>query len=256
MLSKIKSLALYGLEGYLIDVQVDISSGMPCWEIVGLPDISVREAKERVRIAIKNSGFEFQSRKIIVNLAPADLRKEGTHFDLPIAIGLLLNSGQIYNIEEDVAFIGELSLDGKINKVNGILPMCVEAKRLGIKKIIVPKENAKEQGKIVYCIPNNLDAKNGAGINELIKDNAKIVVSPNQIIGDLNKEIKELNTTENLKIPQKYNKIYQILKTATTREEIAIKLNKNIEEINSLLTIMEIEGYIKQIAGNSFVRNN
>lgn len=134
MLSKIKSLALYGLEGYLIDVQVDISSGMPCWEIVGLPDISVREAKERVRIAIKNSGFEFQSRKIIVNLAPADLRKEGTHFDLPIAIGLLLNSGQIYNIEEDVAFIGELSLDGKINKVNGILPMCVEAKRLGIKK--------------------------------------------------------------------------------------------------------------------------
>lgn len=134
MLSKIKSLALYGLEGYLIDVQVDISSGMPCWEIVGLPDISVREAKERVRIAIKNSGFEFQSRKIIVNLAPADLRKEGTYFDLPIAIGLLLNSGQIYNIEEDVAFIGELSLDGKINKVNGILPMCVEAKRLGIKK--------------------------------------------------------------------------------------------------------------------------
>ena len=75
-------------------------------------------------------------------------------------------------------------------------------------------------------------------------------------MGDLNKEIKELNTTENLKIPQKYNKIYQILKTATTREEIAIKLNKNIEEINSLLTIMEIEGYIKQIAGNSFVRNN
>ena len=142
MLSKIKSLALYGLEGYLIDVQVDISSGMPCWEIVGLPDISVREAKERVRIAIKNSGFEFQSRKIIVNLAPADLRKEGTHFDLPIAIGLLLNSGQIYNIEEDVAFIGELSLDGKINKVNGILPMCVEAKRLGMEKIIVPKENA------------------------------------------------------------------------------------------------------------------
>ena len=152
MLSKIKSLALYGLEGYLIDVQVDISSGMPCWEIVGLLDISVREAKERVRIAIKNSGFEFQSRKIIVNLAPADLRKEGTHFDLPIAIGLLLNSGQIYNIEEDVAFIGELSLDGKINKVNGILPMCVEAKRLGIKKIIVPKENAKEQGKKGICI--------------------------------------------------------------------------------------------------------
>ncbi len=174
MLSKIKSLALYGLEGYLIDVQVDISSGMPCWEIVGLPDISVREAKERVRIAIKNSGFEFQSRKIIVNLAPADLRKEGTHFDLPIAIGLLLNSGQIYNIEEDVAFIGELSLDGKINKVNGILPMCVEAKRLGIKKIIVPKENAKE-GAIV----SNIDIIGVSNIREVVKFlNKKIVIEP------------------------------------------------------------------------------
>lgn len=174
MLSKIKSLALYGLEGYLIDVQVDISSGMPCWEIVGLPDISVREAKERVRIAIKNSGFEFQSRKIIVNLAPADLRKEGTHFDLPIAIGLLLNSGQIYNIEEDVAFIGELSLDGKINKVNGILPMCVEAKRLGIKKIIVPKENAKE-GAIV----SDIDIIGVSNIREVVKFlNNKIVIEP------------------------------------------------------------------------------
>lgn len=174
MLSKIKSLALYGLEGYLIDVQVDISSGMPCWEIVGLPDISVREAKERVRIAIKNSGFEFQSRKIIVNLAPADLRKEGTHFDLPIAIGLLLNSGQIYNIEEDVAFIGELSLDGKINKVNGILPMCVEAKRLGIKKIIVPKENAKE-GAIV----SDIDIIGVSNIREVVKFlNKKIIIEP------------------------------------------------------------------------------
>lgn len=174
MLSKIKSLALYGLEGYLIDVQVDISSGMPCWEIVGLPDISVREAKERVRIAIKNSGFEFQSRKIIVNLAPADLRKEGTHFDLPIAIGLLLNSGQIYNIEEDVAFIGELSLDGKINKVNGILPMCVEGKRLGIKKIIVPKENAKE-GAIV----SDIDIIGVSNIREVVKFlNKKIVIEP------------------------------------------------------------------------------
>ena len=174
MLSKIKSLALYGLEGYLIDVQVDISSGMPCWEIVGLPDISVREAKERVRIAIKNSGFEFQSRKIIVNLAPADLRKEGTHFDLPIAIGLLLNSGQIYNIEEDVAFIGELSLDGNINKVNGILPMCVEAKRLGIKKIIVPKENAKE-GAIV----SDIDIIGVSNIREVVKFlNKKIVIEP------------------------------------------------------------------------------
>lgn len=110
----------------------------------GLPDISVKEAKERVRTAIRNSEFEFESRKIVVNLAPADLRKEGTYFDLPIAIGMLLNFGEIHQIEENIAFIGELSLDGKVNRVNGILPMCIEAKKLGIKKIILPKENAKE----------------------------------------------------------------------------------------------------------------
>lgn len=119
--------------------------GLPYWEVVGLPDISVKEAKERVRTAIKNSGYEFQSRRIIVNLAPANTKKEGSFFDLPIAIGILMNLEEIkcQNLENTV-FIGELSLDGKINKANGILPMCIEAKNLGIKKIIVPKENAKE----------------------------------------------------------------------------------------------------------------
>ena len=105
----------------------------------GLPDASVKEAKERVRIAIKNSGFETASRRIVVNLAPADLRKEGTYFDLPIAIAMLLNLQIIRKIDNDVAFVGELSLDGKLNKISGILPICVEAKRLGIKKIIIPK---------------------------------------------------------------------------------------------------------------------
>lgn len=152
MLSKINSISLHGLEGCLIEVQVDVSAGMPNWEIVGLPDISVKEAKERVRTAIKNSGYEFQSRKIVVNLAPADVRKEGTFYDLPIAIGILLDFGEIGKINEDkIAFVGELSLDGKINKINGILPICIEAKKLGIKKIIVPKENAKE-GSIVKGI--------------------------------------------------------------------------------------------------------
>lgn len=152
MLSKINSISLHGLEGCLIEVQVDVSAGMPNWEIVGLPDISVKEAKERVRTAIKNSGYEFQSRKIVVNLAPADVRKEGTFYDLPIAIGILLDFGEIGKInEEKIAFVGELSLDGKINKINGILPICIEAKKLGIKKIIVPKENAKE-GAIVKGI--------------------------------------------------------------------------------------------------------
>ena len=115
------------------------------WEIVGLPDVSIREAKERVKTAIKNSGYELHSRKVLINLAPADTKKEGSFFDLPIAIGILTCLGEVQESKlENIAFIGELSLDGKINKVNGILPMCIEAKKLGIKQIIVPIQNAKE----------------------------------------------------------------------------------------------------------------
>ncbi len=113
--------------------------------LFGLPDISVKEAKERVRTAIKNSGFDMQSRKIVVNLSPADIKKEGSFFDLPIAIGILACSGNIdKNSLQDTIFIGELSLDGKVNKVNGILPMCIEAKKLGIKRVILPIENVIE----------------------------------------------------------------------------------------------------------------
>ncbi len=145
MLSKINSMALHGLDGYLIEVQVDVSNGMPCWELVGLPDTSVKESKERVKTAIKNSGYELLSKRIIINLAPADTKKEGSVFDLPIAIGILVDLGEINNNRlVEIAFIGELSLDGKINRVNGILPMCIEAKKLGIKTVIVSKENAKE----------------------------------------------------------------------------------------------------------------
>lgn len=110
-----------------------------------MPDISVREAKERVRTAIKNSGYDVLSRKIIVNLAPADIKKEGSFFDLPIAVGILMCNGDIQlENKESMIFIGELSLDGKLNKVSGILPMCIEAKKLGISKVILPIENAKE----------------------------------------------------------------------------------------------------------------
>jgi magnesium chelatase family protein len=145
MLSVVKTVSLQGLNGYLIDVQVDVSSGLPNFEIVGLPDVSIRESKERVRTAIRNSGFNLFSRKIIVNLAPATQRKEGTFFDLPIAIGVLSANEYIYSKKIDnMAFIGELSLDGKVNKVNGVLPMCVELVKLGIKKIVLPKENVQE----------------------------------------------------------------------------------------------------------------
>lgn len=145
MLSIVKSMSLHGLEGYLIDVQVDVSAGMPSWNVVGLPDASVKESAERVRTAIKNSGYEFQSRKIVVNLAPADTKKEGSFFDLPIAIGILLNFEDIKKQNlEDTVFIGELSLDGKLNHIKGILPMCIEARNLKMKRIILPEENAKE----------------------------------------------------------------------------------------------------------------
>ena len=110
----------------------------------GLPDASIKESKERVKTAIKNSGFNLFSRKIVVNLAPAAKRKEGSIFDLPIAIGVLCANDYIYCPLEDVVILGELSLDGRVNKINGILPMCIELTKLGIKKVILPKENAYE----------------------------------------------------------------------------------------------------------------
>ena len=149
MLSIIKSIALNGLQGYLVSIQVDVSSGLPNFEIVGLPDITVKESKERIKTAIKNSGFEFLSRKVVVNLSPANIRKEGSCFDLPIAIGILISNENIINKNlpeylENTAILGELSLNGHIEKINGVLPICIEAKKLGIKRIILPKENAVE----------------------------------------------------------------------------------------------------------------
>ena len=146
MLSKVKTMSLEGLNGYLVEIQSDVTGGLPNFDIVGLPDMRVKEAKERVKVAIKNCGVEFPSRKILVNLAPADKKKEGTFFDLPIAVGILYAIEEIKNIEniENTCFLGELSLDGKINKINGVLPMCIEAVNLGIKRVILPKENCKE----------------------------------------------------------------------------------------------------------------
>lgn len=149
MLIGVKSMSLQGVDGYFVDVQVDVSTGMPNWEVVGLPDASVRESKERVRAAIKNSGFYLPSRKIVINLAPASTKKEGSFFDLPIAIGILYDIGVIKEIDiNEILFLGELSLDGKLNKINGILPMCIEALNLGIKDVIIPYENRFEAGVI------------------------------------------------------------------------------------------------------------
>ena len=145
MISTVKTISLTGIEGSLVEVQTDITGGLPGFEIVGLPDTSVKESKERIKSAIKNSSIEFPSRKIIINLAPASKKKEGTSYDLPIAIGILLAQNKIINKKlENTIFIGELSLDGKINHINGVLPMCIEAMNLGIKKVILPKSNERE----------------------------------------------------------------------------------------------------------------
>ena len=173
MLSIIETMALHGLDGYLVEVQVDVSPGMPNWDVVGLPDASVKEAKERVRTAIRNSGFEFQSRKIVVNLAPANTKKEGSLFDLPIAVGILMNFGYIKRqFFNKTKFVGELSLDGKINKAKGILPICIEAKKMGIRRIILPRENSKEA-----AIVNSLEVIGVSTLDELVQYlNGEIII--------------------------------------------------------------------------------
>lgn len=178
MISIVKSMSLHGLEGYPIEVQVDVSGGLPCFEIVGLPDTSIREAKERVKTAIKNSGFELQSRRIIVNLAPANTKKEGSYLDLPIAIAILLNIEEIQKQDlGSTIFIGELSLDGKINKINGVLPICIEARRLGIEKVIVPVENSNEA-----AIVDGIDVIGVKTLKEVVEYlNGLIKLTPNKI---------------------------------------------------------------------------
>ena len=168
MLSKIKSIALNGLDGNLVEIQTDISNGIPEFEIVGLPDTSVKEAKQRINTAIKNSNIEFPNKKILINLAPANIRKEGTSFDLAMAVGILIAMGNIPEIDIDklasTIFIGELSLDGKVNRTNGILPMCIEAKELGIKTVILPKSNSNEAS-----IMSELDIIPISSIQEVIR---------------------------------------------------------------------------------------
>lgn len=142
---KIKSAAFCGVEGILINVEVDINYGLPTFNIVGLGDMAVKESKERVRAAIINSNLDFPVGRITVNLAPAHIRKEGSHYDLSIAIGLLAATNQILtDMLEEFIFIGELSLNGDINNVNGSLPIIIEGKKCGIKNFIVPFENRQE----------------------------------------------------------------------------------------------------------------
>jgi len=145
MLAKVYSATILGIEAYPIEIEVDIGRGLPSFSIVGLPDQAVRESKDRIKPALKNSGFEFPVKKITVNLAPADLKKEGPSFDLPIAIGLLSATNVIKsNRWDDYFILGELSLDGSLRAVKGILTTVLKAKALKKKGVILPRENARE----------------------------------------------------------------------------------------------------------------
>ncbi len=144
MIAKVYGFTLVGLEGVPIEIEVDINNGLPAFDIVGLADTAVKEAKERVRSAIKNSGRSMPVRHITVNLAPAGIKKEGPFLDLALALGVLISSGQLVCEVNDTIFIGELALDGSIRAVNGVLPTLISALELGYKKFVIPKANEKE----------------------------------------------------------------------------------------------------------------
>ena len=145
MLAKSVSCAVVGLDSALVEVEVDLSPGLPSFQIVGLPDAAVQEARERVRAAIKNSGARFPSNRITVNLAPADLKKEGPSYDLAIAVGILIAVGQLHQeASEQRLFLGELSFDGALRHTAGILPMVMAARDHGMKEVFVPEVNARE----------------------------------------------------------------------------------------------------------------
>jgi len=171
LLAKINSIAVIGLGGERVEVEVDLSNGLPAFTIVGLPDKAVEESKERVRSAIKNCGCAFPQKRITVNLAPADTRKEGPSYDLPIAIGILLASEQIFFVPSKAAIIGELSLNGDLRHTNGILPAVMSVKELGFESVLIPEENSKEA-----AIVSNIAILAAKNLKEIVKHFRKELV--------------------------------------------------------------------------------
>lgn len=146
MFAKVKSLGIFGMDAFSVVVEADISRGVPRFDIVGLPDTAVKESRERVRAAIKNCNFQFPVSRITVNIAPADIKKEGPLYDLPVFIALLMATGQIMGEINDCAFIGELSLDGEIRPCTGVLPMLLKAREEKIGSVFIPYANKTEAG--------------------------------------------------------------------------------------------------------------
>lgn len=144
MFSSVKSVGVFGIDSYMIEIEADVSGGLPSFDIVGLPDTAVKESRDRVRAAIKNSGFKFPTGRITVNLAPANKKKEGAVYDLPILTAILLASGQIKCDTEDSVFLGELSLDGQVRHINGLLAMAITVREMGFKNLFIPISNITE----------------------------------------------------------------------------------------------------------------
>ncbi len=165
-LARTRSCAVVGLEGSIVEVEVDIAPGLPAFTIVGLPDTAVQEARERVRAAIRNSGFEFPQRRITVSLAPADLKKVGPSYDLPIAAGILIGSGQAGGdfALDQVAFLGELSLEGQVRHTQGVLPMTALAREAGLTQIVVPAVDAPEA-----ALVDGIDVLPAGSLRELVE---------------------------------------------------------------------------------------
>lgn len=158
MFSKVISSGLFGIEAYMVGVEADISGGLPRFDMVGLPDAAVSESRERVRSAIRNNGYDFPPSRITINLSPADIKKEGPIYDLAILIAVLKSTGQLICNTDDKAFLGELSLNGEVRRINGVLPMVIKAKNSGVNDIFIPFENAAEgavvKGVTVYPVRN------------------------------------------------------------------------------------------------------
>lgn len=164
MVCKINSMGIFGMNTYTVDVEVDFLKALPGFDVVGLPDTAIKESRDRVRYAIKNSGYKFPDAKITVNLAPAELKKSGAVYDVPICLGILSVSGQIDFNLKDCAFIGQLSFSGDVRGISGVLPMVIHAKDSGIKKVYVPFENLNEAS-----VVKDIEVYGVKHINELIR---------------------------------------------------------------------------------------